>query len=445
VAASDFKQLNDHYAERSSPRTGAPPASISPFAPPRPRSFCGPFSRPLRSICGPQTNEQPRTRANTVPRTPAFSGLFAHVRPYSRFSNQSGRPDSNRGPRRPERRALPGCATPRRASSIPHARPGHPDGHGTPAPPAPPRRPARSPRSGDPPSPPPGKVARVPTATAEIIAELDSLLEPERFEDYCVNGLQVPGPQHIETIATGVSANVALFERAAQEHARLLLVHHGLFWGSGVQTIDAMLKRRLELLFDADMALAAYHLPLDAHPQLGNNALLARALGATDLAPFALHHGQPIGFLATLSGAVEGSGGAGDDGTGSDDPDGDAAPGGPTATDEGLQAEDLFARVQAVTARAPLVLGAGPARVRRLAIVSGAGSDYLAEAAAAGADALLTGEPAERATANARELGMYLVAAGHHATETFGVKRLGEHLAERFGLRHVFLDVPNPV
>jgi dinuclear metal center YbgI/SA1388 family protein len=258
----------------------------------------------------------------------------------------------------------------------------------------------------------------VPAATSEIIAELDSLLEPERFDDYCANGLQVPGPHDVQTIATGVSANVALFEQAAQEHAQLLLVHHGLLWGSGIQTIDTTLKRRLKLLFDANIALAAYHLPLDAHPQLGNNALLAEALGATDLAPFALHHGQPIGFIATLAG---------------DDPD------------AGVPAEDLFARVQTITTREPLILGDGPAHVRRLAIVSGAGSDYLAEAAAAGADALLTGEPAERATANAREAGMHLIAAGHHATETFGVKRLGEHLAERFGLRHVFIDVPNPV
>jgi dinuclear metal center YbgI/SA1388 family protein len=258
----------------------------------------------------------------------------------------------------------------------------------------------------------------VPATTLEIIAELDALLSPERFDDYCVNGLQVPGPSEIHTVATGVSANVALFEQGAQEHAQLLLVHHGLFWGSGVRTIDATLKRRLQLLFDTDMALAAYHLPLDAHPELGNNALLAKALGSTDLAPFALHHGQPIGFLATLPG------------------DNDAP---------GLPAQDLFARVQAITARTPLILGDGPANVRRLAIVSGAGSDYIAEAAAAGADALLTGEPAERATAEAREAGIHLIAAGHHATETFGVRRLGEHLAERFDLRHVFLDVPNPV
>ncbi len=254
----------------------------------------------------------------------------------------------------------------------------------------------------------------MPATTSEILAELDRLLEPERFQDYCVNGLQVPGATHVQTIATGVSAHAELFELAAAEQADLLLVHHGLFWGSGVTTVDAVLRRRLKLLFDANIALAAYHLPLDAHPQLGNNALLASALGAGELAPFALHRGQPIGFIATLPG-------------------------------DGLPAAELFARVQEVTDRQPLVFDAGPALVKRLAIVSGAGSDYTADAAAAGADALLTGEPAERSMSQAREAGIHLIAAGHHATETFGVRRLGEHLAERFALRHVFLDVPNPV
>ncbi len=261
----------------------------------------------------------------------------------------------------------------------------------------------------------------MPATTSEILAELDAILDPKRFDDYCVNGLQVPGPDQVQTIATGVSAHAELFELAAREQAQLLLVHHGLFWGAGVTAIDPLLKHRLQLLFDAGIALAAYHLPLDAHPQLGNNALLARALGANDttgdgaeLTPFALHRGQPIGFVATLP-------------------------------DDGLPAEALFARVAEITTPNPLIFSAGPPRIRRLAIVSGAGADYIPEAAAAGADALLTGEPAERSMAVARESGIHLIAAGHYATETFGVRRLGEHLAERFDLRHVFLDVPNPV
>jgi dinuclear metal center YbgI/SA1388 family protein len=259
-----------------------------------------------------------------------------------------------------------------------------------------------------------GESVRMTAALSEVMKELDRLLEPERFADHCVNGLQVPGPEQVATIATGVSAHAQLFELAAAEGAELLLVHHGLLWDPGVRALDAQLARRLRILFDAGIGLAAYHLPLDAHHELGNNALLARALGAVEMDPFALHRGEPIGFLATLP-------------------------------DAGIGAAELFARVASVTAREPLVFDAGPALVSRLAIVSGAGADYLEDAAHAGAHALLTGEAPERAMATARELGLHLIAAGHYATETFGVRSLGEHLAGRFGIRHVFLDVPNPL
>jgi dinuclear metal center YbgI/SA1388 family protein len=255
----------------------------------------------------------------------------------------------------------------------------------------------------------------MPRSTVEILADLEELLQPERFEDYGPNGVQVPGPSEVSTLATGVSASTELFELAASERADLLIVHHGLFWGKSAGAIDAQLKRRLQLLFDADIALAAYHLPLDAHPTLGNNALIAGALGAERLdEPFAIHHREPIGCLARFP-------------------------------DEGIPAEELAQRVRTLTEREPLVFDAGPSRIRTLAIVAGAGSDYLSEASRAGADALLTGEPAERAMAHARELDVRLIAAGHYATETLGVRALGEHLAARHGVRHVFLDVPNPV
>jgi len=247
-----------------------------------------------------------------------------------------------------------------------------------------------------------------------ILAEADRILDPSRFEDHCVNGLQVPGATDVETIATGVSAHAELFRLATQENAQLLLVHHGLFWGPGVRIIDPVLRARLKILIEGDLTLAAYHLPLDAHPELGNNALIGRALGAQRLDPFAEHRGQTIGFLARLPGV-------------------------------GVPVAELLGQVGELTGREPLVQGAGPDVVRTLAIISGAGTDYLEDAARAGADALLTGEPAERAMAAARELGIHLIAAGHYATETFGIRRLGDHLAERFGLRHVFLDVPNPV
>jgi dinuclear metal center YbgI/SA1388 family protein len=254
----------------------------------------------------------------------------------------------------------------------------------------------------------------MPARLVDIVQELDGLLEPERFADYCPNGLQVPGAEHVTTVATGVSAHVELFERARAEGAELVLAHHGLFWGSGPGPIDAALARRLRILFANDMSLLAYHLPLDAHPVVGNNALLARALGAERSEPFAPHRGEPIGCIAELPG-------------------------------DGVPIAELLARVRDATTREPLVFDGGPPLVRRLGILTGAGADHLADAIAAGAEAFLTGEPAERVMAQAREAGVHFIAAGHYATETFGVRRLGELLAERFDVRHVFLDVPNPV
>ena len=255
----------------------------------------------------------------------------------------------------------------------------------------------------------------MPAELTEILRELDALLNPEAFEDYCPNGLQVPGSEQVATLATGVSAHMELFERAREENAELILTHHGIFWGTGpAAPIDAAQKRRLKLLFDANMSLAAYHLPLDAHPEMGNNALLASALGAEEIKPFALHRGRPIGFIAHF-------------------PNG------------GLPATELFTRVQQLTQREPLIFDSGPERLKSLGILSGAGANFLAEAIAAGAQAFLTGEPAERVMAQAREAQVHFIAAGHYATETLGIRRLGEHLQERFGLRHVFVDVPNPV
>lgn len=248
----------------------------------------------------------------------------------------------------------------------------------------------------------------------ELIAETDRLLKPERFKDYGPNGLQVPGCEQVDRIATGVSASVELFERAIESQAQLLLVHHGLFWGRASGPIDPTMKQRLKLLFDADMSLAAYHLPLDAHIAVGNNALIADGLGAELVQPFAMHDSEPIGVLAQLPG-------------------------------EGVPANELFAQVQRLTAREPLVFDTGPASVRSVAIVSGAGASYLPDAIRLGADAFITGEPAERVMAEAREGQIHFIAAGHYATETFGIKRLGEHLSERFGVEHVFLDVPNPI
>jgi dinuclear metal center YbgI/SA1388 family protein len=254
----------------------------------------------------------------------------------------------------------------------------------------------------------------MPCGLTDAIGELNKLLQPARFTDYGPNGLQVPGKATVARVATGVTASVELFEQSIAAQADLLVVHHGLFWSGSAVPIDVRMKRRLKLLFDADISLAAYHLPLDAHPEVGNNALIARALDATELAPFAEHEGEPIGFLARLPG-------------------------------EGIGASLLFERVAELMGHTPLVFDAGPERVRSMAIVSGAGAGYLPSAVAAGADAFLTGEPAERVMSEAREAAIHFIAAGHYATETFGVRRLGEHLSERFAVEHVFIDVPNPV
>jgi dinuclear metal center YbgI/SA1388 family protein len=252
------------------------------------------------------------------------------------------------------------------------------------------------------------------TLLFEVIDWIDELLKPDSFEDFGPNGLQVPGPDEISTVATGVSAHAELFERAAAEGADLILTHHGLFWDASPRVLDRSAYRRLKLVFDNDMALAAYHLPLDGHQELGNNALIAAGLGCESWEPFAQHAGVPIGVAGRFAG-------------------------------DGIAVGELADRVSKLTEREPLVFADGPERAFTIAIVSGAGAGYLDDAIAAGHDAFLTGEPAERVMANAREAGIHFIAAGHYATETFGVRALGERVAERFGLRHVFIDVPNPI
>src|ERR1700722_11114542 len=198
------------------------------------------------------------------PRCPAFSGLFARVRCCSRFSKAIGAPRFELGTS-PTRTV--------RATRLRHAPMCEAVSH---------KAPARY-------------LRLVPAALSDILIEADRLLQPQRFRDYCPNGLQVPGASGVSRIATAVSAHAQSFELAVAEQAQMLIVHHGLFWGSGVEVVDEMLKRRLRILFDADISLAAYHLPLDAHPELGNNALLAKALGAEALEPFARHESETIG------------------------------------------------------------------------------------------------------------------------------------------------------
>jgi dinuclear metal center YbgI/SA1388 family protein len=249
-----------------------------------------------------------------------------------------------------------------------------------------------------------------------IVAALDELLEPAAFEDLGPNGLQVPPPPgkgEASHVVTGVTAQKELFERAEELGAELVVVHHGLFWSFHPTGLTPILAERLRPLFRSGIALAAYHLPLDAHPEVGNNAILANRLGCDRHEPYSEHRGRAIGRLGTFDG--------------------------------GVPADELFARVNEVCDREPTVLGAGPDRVRRIGIVSGSAASSLGEAIDLGLDAFLTGEPRENVMADAREAGIHFIAAGHYATETFGVRRLGDWLAARFGVEHHWIDIPNPV
>jgi dinuclear metal center YbgI/SA1388 family protein len=245
-------------------------------------------------------------------------------------------------------------------------------------------------------------------ARDEIIAYADELLDVAAHPDYGPMGLQVVGAPEVTKIAAGVSASRALFEGASAVGAQLLVVHHGLFWDNESPVVDSRMRGRLEALFAGDITLTAYHLALDAHPEIGNNALLARALGVDVEAPF-----EKYGVGGTLT--------------------------------EPVAVDAFAARVRAELGREPLVFPHGPERIERVAIVTGGGGKYLAQAARVGFDLFLTGEPEEPSLHAALELGIHFVAAGHYATETLGVQALASRLAGRFGLEWEFIDLPNPV
>jgi dinuclear metal center YbgI/SA1388 family protein len=246
-------------------------------------------------------------------------------------------------------------------------------------------------------------------ARDEVLEAAAELLDLGSFRDYGPMGMQVVGAEQVTKAVCGVSASLELFERAAQAGAQLVVVHHGLFWDNEPRVVDSRLKRRLQALFDANLTLAAYHLALDAHLEVGNNALLARELGMDGLGPFAT-----VGV------------------------------GGRFPAPQPLAA--FVDRLRAVLGVEPLaVFGEGPAAIERVAIVSGGGGRYLLDAAAGGYDLFLTGEAEEPSLHQARELGIHFVAGGHYATERLGVQALTARLAERFGFDWEFIELPNPV
>ncbi len=247
-------------------------------------------------------------------------------------------------------------------------------------------------------------------ALHDLVDHCDRLLKAGDFQDYCPNGLQVEGRGEVRLVVSGVTACQALIDAAAEAGADLLLVHHGFFWKGEPQPLVGMKGRRIRRLIDSGMSLLAYHLPLDAHESLGNNAQLAERLG---LHPEGRLDEQGIGWV----GRVEAE----------------------------TSLAELAARVGQALGREPLAIDGGGHPIRRIGWCSGAAQSWIDRAADAGLDAFLSGEISEQTVHVARERGIHYLACGHHATERYGVQALGAHLAAEFGLEHRFIDIDNPV
>ena len=244
-----------------------------------------------------------------------------------------------------------------------------------------------------------------------LLALTDGLLQPERFKDYCPNGLQVEGRPQVQSIASGVTASLALIQAAIEAGADTLLVHHGLFWRNQTGTVTGWLKSRLALLLQHDINLLAYHLPLDAHPALGNNAQLATHLGFRVDGRFGE---QGLGFVGQA----------------------------PTAFEHG---QALVQHLQSRLGKLPVSVVPDAKRpVRRIAWCTGGAQNLFEEAIAQGVDAFITGEISEPQAHLAHETGVSFFACGHHATERYGAPALGAHLGEQLGVKHVFIDIDNP-
>ncbi|MBK9594111.1 MAG: Nif3-like dinuclear metal center hexameric protein [Rhodocyclales bacterium] len=241
----------------------------------------------------------------------------------------------------------------------------------------------------------------------ELAGYLDRLLDCGRFRDYCPNGLQVEGRAGIRRIVCGVSASLTLLQAALAADADAVLVHHGWFWRGEDGCVTGIRRARLKALLENDLSLFAYHLPLDAHPEFGNNAQLARRLGWAVEGRFGE---QDVGFL----GRAEGS------------------------------AQEIADRLALELGRLPLLVGDAGRRVERIAWCSGGAQGYFEQAIAAGADLYVSGEISEQTTHLAQESGVPFIAAGHHATERYGVQALGAHLAERFGIECRYVELDNP-
>jgi dinuclear metal center YbgI/SA1388 family protein len=243
----------------------------------------------------------------------------------------------------------------------------------------------------------------------DLHRHLHELLEADRFKDYGPNGLQVEGKAAIHKVVTGVTASLALIDAAITAKADAIFVHHGLFWRGQDGRLTGWMKQRVARLIQHDINLYAYHLPLDAHISLGNNAQWGQRLGLVADARFGE---QNLGFIG-------------------------AAP-------VGLDLGGLAMAAQQAMARAPVVVPGDGRPLKRIAWCSGGAQSYFEGAIAAGADVFLTGEISEPQAHYARETGVAFMACGHHASERYGAQAIGEHLAARLGLQHQFLDIDNP-
>lgn len=248
-------------------------------------------------------------------------------------------------------------------------------------------------------------------ALTTLVEETDRYLNVAKISDYCPNGLQVEGRPQVRRIISGVTASQALLDAAVEAEADVVLVHHGYFWKNEDPRIVGMKQRRLKTLLNNDISLLAYHLPLDMHGEVGNNVQLARLLGLTVEGPLEPDNPRSVGLVGSLE-----------------------AP---------LMPAELMALVREKLGREPLMIeGRGP--IRRVGWCTGGAQGYIDQAIAAGVDAYLTGEISEPTVHSARENGVSFFAAGHHATERYGVQALGEYLARRFAIDHLFIDCPNP-
>ena len=251
------------------------------------------------------------------------------------------------------------------------------------------------------------------TTLSELISFCNGLLTPEKYRDYCPNGLQVEGRQAISKIVSGVTASQALLDAAVAAEADLILVHHGYFWKGESEPVTGMKKRRLQTLLTHDISLLAYHLPLDGHPELGNNAQLAEKLGLE------------------ISGGLE--------------PDNPLSIGLCGRLQQPLSADELNQHISKVMGRESLHIAGGEQLIETVGWCTGAAQGYIDKAATLGLDAFISGEISEPTVHSARELGIHYFAAGHHATERYGVQALAERLVRQFAIEHEFIDINNPV